>query len=63
MKLKDFKKTYVFKTAEQVVYFNRNDEEIEITSEEQRRKLYNAEVIDHGTMIDGVITLEIYLDV
>jgi hypothetical protein len=58
MKLKDFKKTYVFKTAESVKYFDRNDNEIQYS-----RDLNDKEVIDHGTMIDYTVTLEIYLDV
>lgn len=58
MKLKEFKKTYVFKTAEKVQYFDRNDNEIPYSKD-----LNNREVIEHGTMIDTTVTLEIYLDV
>ena len=62
MKLKEFKKSFVWKVADCVEYVDENGVEIEPTTEVQRRKMDNMEVISHGTMIDGSIsTLEVVL--
>lgn len=62
MKLKEFKKSFVWKVADCVEYVDENGVEIELTTEIQRRKMDNMEVISHGTMIDGNIsTLEVVL--
>ena len=62
MKLKEFKKSFVWKVADCVEYVDENGVEIEPTTEVQRRKMDNMEVISHGTMIDGAIaTLEVIL--
>lgn len=62
MKLKEFKKSFVWKAADCVEYIDENGVEIEPTSEVQRRKMNNMEVISHGTMVDGHIsTLEVVL--
>lgn len=62
MKLKKFKNTMVWKVADCVEYVDENGVEIEPTTEVQRRKMDNMEVISHGTMIDGSIaTLEVIL--
>lgn len=62
MKLKEFKKSFVWKVADCVEYVDENGVEIEPTTEVQRRKMDNMEVISHGTMIDGSIaTLEVIL--
>lgn len=62
MKLKEFKKSFVWKVADCVEYVDENGVEIEPTTEVQRRKMDNMEVISHGTMIDGNIsTLEVIL--
>lgn len=62
MKLKEFKKSFVWKVADCVEYVDEDGVEIEPTSEVQRRKMDNMEVISHGTMINGNIsTLEVIL--
>lgn len=62
MKLKEFEKSLVWKAADCVEYIDENGVEIEPTSEVQRRKMNNMEVISHGTMVDGDIsTLEVVL--
>lgn len=62
MKLKEFKKSFVWKVADCVEYIDENGVEIEPTTEVQRRKMDNMEVISHGTMIDGgLATLEVIL--
>ena len=62
MKLKDFKKSFVWKVANCVKYVDENGVEIEPTTTVQRRKMDNMEVISHETMIDGNIsTLEVIL--
>ena len=62
MKLKEFKKSFVWKVADCVEYVDENGVEIEPTTEVQRRKMDNMEVISHGTMIDGnIATLEVIL--
>lgn len=62
MKLKEFKKSLVWKVADCVKYVDENGVEIEPTTTVQRRKMDNMEVISHGTMIDGNIsTLEVIL--
>lgn len=63
MKLKEFKKSSVWKVANCVKYVDENGVEIEPTTEVQRRKMNNMEVISHGTMIDENIisTLEVIL--
>lgn len=62
MKLKEFKKSSVWKVADCVEYVDENGVEIEPTTEVQRRKMDNMEVISHGTMINGNIsTLEVIL--
>lgn len=57
MKLKEFKKSSVWKTADCVEYVDENGVEIEPTTEVQRRKMYNMEVISYRTMIDGNISI------
>lgn len=57
MKLKEFKKSSVWKTADCVEYVDKNGVEIEPTTAVQRRRMDNMEVISHGTMIDGNITM------
>ena len=62
MKLKEFKKSFVWKVADCVEYVDENGVEIEPRTEVQRRKMDNMEVISHGTMIDGgLTTLEVVL--
>lgn len=62
MKLKEFKESFVWKVADCVEYVDENGVEIEPTTEVQRRKMDNMEVISHGTMIDGSLaTLEVVL--
>jgi len=62
MKLKEFKKSFVWKVADCVEYVDENGVEIEPTTEVQRRRMDNMEVISHGTMIDGgLATLEVVL--
>ena len=62
MKLKEFKKSSVWKVADCVEYVDENGVEIEPTTTVQRRKMDNMEVISHGTMIKGNIsTLEVIL--
>ena len=62
MKLKEFKKSFVWEVADCVEYVDENGVEIEPTTEVQRRKMDNMEVISHGTMIDGgIATLEVIL--
>lgn len=63
MKLKEFMETEVFKLANIVVYYDINEDEIEPTTEVQRRKMLNMEVEGHGTMIErnGLVTLEVFL--
>ena len=62
MKLKEFKKSSVWKAADCVEYVDKNGVEIEPTTAVQRRRMNNMEVISHGTMINGSIaTLEVVL--
>lgn len=62
MKLKEFKESSVWKAADCVEYVDENGVEIEPTTEVQRRRMNNMEVISHGTMVDGSIaTLEVIL--
>ena len=62
MKLKEFKSTMLWKAADCVEYVDENGVEIEPTTEVQRRKMDNMEVISHETAIDGSLaTLEVVL--
>lgn len=62
MKLKEFRKSLIWKAADCVEYVDENGVEIEPTSEVKRRKMNNMEVLSHGTMINGSIaTLEVVL--
>lgn len=63
MKLKEYRNSNVFKVADVVKYYDEDGNELELPSTEvQRRKFYNKEIVDHGTMIDtGIATLEVYL--
>ena len=62
MKLKEFKKSAVWSVADCVRLYGEDDKEIEITSETQRGKIYNKEVVDHETEIsDGIATLSVWL--
>lgn len=62
MKLKEFRETEVFKIANIVVYYDRDGNEIEPTTEVQRRKMFNMEVNEHKTMNKNeLVVLEIFL--
>lgn len=62
MKLKEFKKSSVWKAADCVEYVDKNGVEIEPTTEVQRRRMNNMEVISHGTMVDeSIATLKVVL--
>ena len=64
MLLKDLRKTIAFKNANIVKLCDKAGDEIEIKSETQRRDLNNKTVIDQDTIYDnGIMTLEVYLDV
>ena len=61
--LKDLMKTDIFKKANIMVLFNKKEEEIEITSETNRRKIYNKKVLSYETKIkDGLNILDVWLD-
>lgn len=61
--LKDLMKTDIFKKANIMVLFNKKEEEIEITSEANRRKIYNKKVLSYETKIkDGLNILDVWLD-
>lgn len=62
MKLKEFRETEVFKIANIVVYYDRDGNEIEPTTEVQRRKMFNMEVNEHETLFrNKLVVLEIFL--
>ena len=62
MKLKEFRETKVFKIANIVVYYDRDGNEIEPTTEVQRRKMFNMEVNEHKTLNKNeLVVLEIFL--
>lgn len=62
MKLKEFRETEVFKIANIVVYYDRDGNEIEPTTEVQRRKMFNMEVNGHETLNrNELVVLEIFL--
>lgn len=62
MKLKEFRETEVFKIANIVVYYDRDGNEIEPTTEVQRRKMFNMEVNGHKKLIKNeLVVLEIFL--
>lgn len=62
MKLKEFRETEVFKIANIVVYYDRDGNEIEPTTEVQRRKMFNMEVNEHKTLNKNeLVVLEIFL--
>lgn len=62
MKLKEFRETEVFKIANIVVYYDRDGNEIEPTTEVQRRKMFNMEVNGHETSNrNELVVLEIFL--
>lgn len=62
MKLKEFRETEVFKIANIVVYYDRDGNEIEPTTEVQRRKMFNMEVNKHKTLNKNeLVVLEIFL--
>lgn len=62
MKLKKFRETEVFKIANIVVYYDRDGNEIEPTTEVQRRKMFNMEVNGHETLNKNeLVVLEIFL--
>ena len=62
MRLKEFRETEVFKIANIVVYYDRDGNEIEPTTEVQRRKMFNMEVNGHETLIrNELVVLEIFL--
>ena len=62
MKLKEFRETEVFKIANIVVYYDRDGNEIEPTTEVQRRKMFNMEVNEHETLNKNeLVVLEIFL--
>lgn len=62
MKLKEFRETEVFKIANIVVYYDRDGNEIEPTTEVQRRKMFNMEVNGHKTLNrNELVVLEIFL--
>ena len=62
MKLKEFRETEVFKIANIVVYYDRDGNEIEPTTEVQRRKMFNMEVNGHKTLNKNkLVVLEIFL--
>ena len=62
MKLKEFKKSFVWKVADCVEYVDENGVEIEPTTAVQRRRIDNMEVVSHETMVDGNIsTLKVIL--
>ena len=62
MKLKEFRETEVFKIANIVVYYDRDGNEIEPTTEVHRRKMFNMEVNGHKTLNKNeLVVLEIFL--
>lgn len=62
MKFKEFRKTEAFKNADIVTYFNEDGEEIEPTSEVQRRKMFNMEVVKYeGTTENELVNLKVVL--
>lgn len=62
MKLKEFKKSSVWKAADCVEYVDTNGIEIEPTTEVQRRKMNNMEVMEYCTGNNGSIkTLKVVL--
>ncbi len=62
MKFKEFRETEAFKNADIVTYFNEDGEEIEPTSEVQRRKMLNMEVVKYeGTTENELVNLKVVL--
>ena len=60
--MKEFRETEIFKNADIVTYFNEDGEEIEPTSEVQRRKMFNMEVVKYeGTTENELVNLKVVL--
>ena len=64
MKIKDFKKTKLFKLANIVEYMDQDKKEINITTTTQLRKLQSKEIIDIKTRINNnLVIVTLYINI